>query len=318
MTHTLHDAIAPPAWDTEREYRSIAFEPGAPFEKYLGWTCLLNERSLKIIEQWRGPVRRCMIMAQGVAPSQIDHAIRRLKLLDARSDVLLHDFDDPGREERTIAGRRWRRARDDERILNKATFVFDLAREDEAIIKGMTPSHRRDLRKALNAGLRVEAHDRPTQEIFQELVSSFASMARERGLRSLDRAATQRMFDGGDLTLFRVLAGSEMRAAAIVYRAGHKAIWMIGVDNGKNQDGAGRILQFEIMRDLRARGIRWYDFGGVASTDENNGIFRFKKGFGGEFILLGTEYLRRPLLVRALVNIKTRVSARVIARSAKA
>jgi lipid II:glycine glycyltransferase (peptidoglycan interpeptide bridge formation enzyme) len=120
------------------------------------------------------------------------------------------------------------------------------------------------------------------------------------------------MFDGGDLTLFRVLAGNVARASAAVYRANDKAIWIIGVDGGKAKDGAGRILQFEIMRRLRSQNVRWYDLGGVASTDEGDGIYKFKKGFGGAFVSLGAEYFRRPPLVRALVRIRR--SARDAAR----
>ena len=294
-----------------REYRSIAFESGAPLEKYLGWTPLLDEPGLKIIAQRRGPVRRCLIMAQGTPPAQIDETVRRLKLLDARTDLLLHDFDDPGRDERIVAGRPWRRTSKDERILNKATFVFDLGCDDEAIVKCMSSDHRRNLRKAREAGLHVEACDHPAPEVLQEIVSNFERMAQERGLPSLDRAAIQRMFDGGDLTLYRAFAGSEMRAASAVYRAGDKAYGMIAVDRGKRQDGAGRILNFEILRDLRARGLRWYDFGGVPSTDKNDPIFQFKKGFGGRFVSLGSEYLCRPPLVGALVNIKRRIAGRL-------
>jgi Acetyltransferase (GNAT) domain len=305
------DAFADGRRHTASEYRSIAFEPGAPHEKYLGWILLLDEPGIKVMAQPRGPVRRVLILAQGVSSAQIDETVRRLKILDARTDLLLHDFDDPGRDERIVAGHIWRRAREDERILNKATFVFDLARDDEALLKCMNSEHRRNLRKGFEAGLRIEICDHPTPEMLQELFSNFEKMARERGLYSLDRAATQRMFDGGDLTLYRVLAGSEMRATATVYRAGDKAYWMTGVDGGKKQDGAGRLLQFEIMRDLRTRGLRWYDFGGVASTDEDNGIFQFKKRFGGRFVSLGTEYLHRPPFLRALVNIKLRLGGRL-------
>lgn len=311
LTPAVRDAFAERSQRTPGEYRSIAFESGAVHEKYLGWTPLLDEQGLKIIAQRRGPVRRCLILAQGVPPAQIDEMVRRLQLLDARTDLLLHDFDDPGRDERIVAGRPWRRARDEERILHKATFVFDLALDDEALLKCASPNYRRNLRKARDLGLRVEASDHPGAEVLQEFVSILERMARERGLRSPGRAAIQRMFDGGDLTLFRVLAGSQMRAASTVYRAGDKGISMMTVDGGKKQDGSGRILQFEIMRNLRARGLRWYDFGGVASSDENDGVFQFKRGFGGRFVSLGSEYLRRPPFVRALVNIKMRIAGRL-------
>ena len=172
----------------------------------------------------------------------------------------------------------------------------------------MNADCRRKLRKAREAGMRVEIEDHPAPNTVGEFVANFEEMARERGLRSPGRAAIQRMFDGGDLTLFRNLAGEQSRSTAAIYRAGDKAIFMIGVGGDKRNDGAGQLLHFEIMRDLRARGLRWYDFGGVASTEETDGIFRFKKGFGGRFVSLGSEYLYRPLFVRTLVNIKKRIA----------
>ena len=126
-------------------------------------------------------------------------------------------------------------------------------------------------------------------------------------MNALDRAKTQQMFETGSLTLYRVLDRNELRMAATVYRAGDEGYWSTGVDGGKRQDGAGHLLQFEIMRDLRDRGFRWYDLGGVASTDESNGIFQFKRGFGGDFVSLGAEYGRRPPLVQLLLNLKRRV-----------
>ncbi len=306
MTSERSEAFAPTQRPGDGGYRSIFFEKGAPHEKYFGWTILLADPGLKIMAQQRGPLRRGLILAQGVPAARIDETVRRLRLLDARTDLVLHDFDDPGCERRTLAGHSFRRAREDERILNKATFVSDLAYDDDALVKSMNRSARRDLHKAQEAGLRVEADDNPSPAILDDFVSNFERTAKERGLSSPGRSTLQRMFDGGNLTLFRVLAGNEVRAAITVYRAGDKAIETILVDNGKTQDGSGRILRFEIMREMRARGVRWYDFGGVASTDESDGIYRFKRGFGGVFVSLGSEYLRRPLFVRTLVHVMRR------------
>jgi len=313
LTRGPGDALTERSCHGPGEYRSIAFESGAPLEKYHGWVPLLDELGLKIIAQRRGPVRRCLILAQGIPPPQIDEMVRRLKLLDARTDLLLHDFDDPGGAERIVAGHPLRRARDGERILNKATFVFDLTCDDEALIAAMSADCRRKLRKAREAGLRVEVADHPAPDMLREFFANFEAMASARGLRSPGRAVMRRMFEG-DLTLFRSLAGEETRSAATVYRAGDKAIFMIGVGGDKRNDGAGQLLHFEIMRDLRARGLRWYDFGGVPSTDKNNGIFRFKSGFGGRFVSFGSEYLRRPPLIRGLVEVKRHVSARLLRR----
>src|SRR5262249_15202180 len=163
---------------------------------------------------------------------------------------------------RKIAGRAWRRATDRERILNKATFVFDLSRDDDALIAAMSPHCRRKLRKAREAGLRVEIEDRPSSQSFERLMEKFERMAKEKDLRSPGRGTVRRMCDSGDLTLFQTLEGEEMLAAATAYRAGDKAIFLIGVSADKRNDGAGQLLHFEILRALRPRGVRWYDFGG--------------------------------------------------------
>jgi lipid II:glycine glycyltransferase (peptidoglycan interpeptide bridge formation enzyme) len=49
--------------------------------------------------------------------------------------------------------------------------------------------------------------------------------------------------------------------------------------------GANKLLNLEMMKLLKSRGVRKYDFVGVRLNNTNpalEGIFRFKKGFGGE------------------------------------
>jgi hypothetical protein len=55
--------------------------------------------------------------------------------------------------------------------------------------------------------------------------------------------------------------------------------------------GANKLLNFEMMKRLKTKGVRKYDFVGVRLNNNNaalEGIFRFKKGFGGD---LKTGYL---------------------------
>jgi hypothetical protein len=69
VTAALREAFAEPP--DRGDYRSIAFESGALLEKYLGWTPLLDEPGPRTI-----PVRRCLILAQGVPPVQIDQMVQ--------------------------------------------------------------------------------------------------------------------------------------------------------------------------------------------------------------------------------------------------
>jgi lipid II:glycine glycyltransferase (peptidoglycan interpeptide bridge formation enzyme) len=77
--------------------------------------------------------------------------------------------------------------------------------------------------------------------------------------------------------------------------------------------GAAKLLNYEMMKFLKAKGVRRYDFVGVRLNNDNpalEGIFRFKKGFGGE---LKTGYLwkldlmpMRARLYSALVRIRSK------------
>ena len=69
---------------------------------------------------------------------------------------------------------------------------------------------------------------------------------------------------------------------------------------------AGVLLQWGVMRALKAAGLRWYDMGGLPSLDSANGIYRFKKGFGGELVELGAEYGRSG----ALANLARKLTGR--------
>ncbi|ARN79941.1 GNAT family N-acetyltransferase [Methylocystis bryophila] len=281
-------------------YRHIALEPGAPHEKYFGWRVLREEPRLKLIMLRRGPIRRCLLLVAGLTDAEIGKLVLEEKLLDPRTDLFLHDYQDQGRETREIGGRLWRPAGAGLRLLNIATFVFDLHQDDDALRAAMSPDYRRKLRRANDAGLEVVEDQAPPPEVFGEFMGRFEAMARERGLGAFPYSVAQRMFAAGDLSLFRVRAGDGVRTAATVYQAGDKAIFMTGVRAEKRNDGSGQLLHFEIMRALRARGVCWYDFGGVPTLDESNGIYQFKKGFGGKLLSLGTEYVYRPPAVAAL------------------
>ncbi len=288
-------------------YTSIFLEDGWAHQKYYGWRVEANEPGFRVLTRARGPLRRALILARGLAPDALENAIVGARLLDARTDLVLHDFDDPGFASRMIAGREWRRAGAEARLLNIATFVVDLSKDDEALLAAMSSDYRRKIRKAREAGVTISAEGSPASGAIDTFLARFQDMASERGLAPLDRATVERMFAQRDLTLFSAVQGGESLNMLTVYKAGDKAIFLHGVGGDKRNDGSGQYLHFEVMRHLRSEGVRWYDLGGLASTDEANGIYRFKKGFGGDLARLGCEYVLRPPLVRALVGLRARL-----------
>ena len=133
----------------------------------------LLEPGLKTILWGRGPLRRCLILAQGVPSPQIDDRVRRLHLLDARADLLRHDFRDPGRDERIVAGRPWRRASDCYTTpLSSSIWRATTSR----FIQAMHSSNRSGLRKALRRSgpaCMLKSSITLRRTCFQDFVSGF-------------------------------------------------------------------------------------------------------------------------------------------------
>jgi len=93
--------------------------------------------------------------------------------------------------------------------------------------------------------------------------------------------------------------GDERICCAVVYDQGEvvSGIFLIytkygaflthaGTQGESKLYGAAKLLNFETMKYLQNKGVKRYDFVGVRLKNENNpeleGVFRFKKGFGGD------------------------------------
>ena len=91
----------------------------------------------------------------------------------------------------------------------------------------------------------------------------------------------------------------------LIYVCERQAYYMFGASAERFETGTGQLLQWEIMRFLKAQGVRWYDLGGVRTADPTNGIFLFKRGFGGELVHWGEQLVYQPPIHRALHVIRS-------------
>jgi lipid II:glycine glycyltransferase (peptidoglycan interpeptide bridge formation enzyme) len=68
--------------------------------------------------------------------------------------------------------------------------------------------------------------------------------------------------------------------------------------------------QWWMMGELKARGCRWYDLGGI-NPDTNPGVYHFKSGMGGEDVTqLGQFELCRDALSGWAVRLGERIKRR--------
>ena len=281
-------------------YTSIFFEDDWAHQKYYGWKSIASANGFRVLVKPQGPMQRALVLASGIDQPTLSHRIADLKLCNSLSEVVLHDFDDAGQPSRLIGGHSFARARDHQRLLNTATIVIDLAGDETSLLQAMTSDYRRKIRKATEQGISITTEAMPSEELIMVFLATYRVMARERGLSMPDASVLARMFAHQNVVLVTAKLGDQILNSLLIYKAGDKGFFLHGVGGDKRNDGSGPLIHWEVMRMLKSAGLRWYDLGGVATLDENNGIYRFKKNFGGTLVRLGTEYLWRPPLVRLL------------------
>jgi peptidoglycan pentaglycine glycine transferase (the first glycine) len=173
--------------------------------------------------------------------------------------------------------------------------VVDLQGDDEAILSRMKQKTRYNIRLAQKKGVVV----RPSTDLdtFQHLME-ITGERDEFGIHSPDyyRRAYELFHPRGACELLVADYENEPLAALMVFSAGQRAWYLYGASSDKHRDHMPTyLLQWEAMRWARTQGCVAYDLWGVPDTDEDTleanfsqqsgglwGVYRFKRGFGGE------------------------------------
>jgi peptidoglycan pentaglycine glycine transferase (the first glycine) len=174
----------------------------------------------------------------------------------------------------------------------KTTMVVDLSPPEEELLSNMKGKTRYNIGLAERRGVRmVEDNSLEARERFWGM---FEQTAERNGFvirrpRDYNLAAWQAMYDVGRAHLFFAMHEGDCLSAMLVYSFGRKYWFMMGAStNEKRNLMPSYLLQWEVMRWAKQRGIASYDMVAVPSPDnldENNslyGVYRFKVGFGGE------------------------------------
>jgi lipid II:glycine glycyltransferase (peptidoglycan interpeptide bridge formation enzyme) len=211
---------------------------------------------------------------KGVFAIKVDPELR---LSETNSDRLLHMGLVPARDVQ----------------LNIATVAVDLRLPEEDIMALFKQKTRYNVRLAVKKGVRVEA-----DSLSQENIDLVYAMMRE----TYDRAGVytrgKRYFETfwrlhaekGAGQLFLATLDSEVLAAAFVTYLGTKALYKDGASTRLHRDAqAPYLLQWEVMRWLKLKGVESYDLHGVPpkarlqdSTHRLYPLVQFKTGFNPE------------------------------------
>jgi lipid II:glycine glycyltransferase (peptidoglycan interpeptide bridge formation enzyme) len=171
----------------------------------------------------------------------------------------------------------------------------------------LSGNHRRNIAKALSAGLTIESsRAKDDYETHVLLMQSSTSRRQRRGediamphYQEFDHALLQ----GGIGTIYQAKLGSETMASVLVLKSSSSAYYQsAGTLPAGMQIGASPFLIHEVAKRLKKEGYRSFNLGG-ADTDAP-GLRRFKKGFGAKEIdLFAADYTMSSRWNRAIGDI---------------
>lgn len=193
--------------------------------------------------------------------------------------------------------------------------------DDEPLLAQMNSSTRTKVRRASRNGIEIRQAPATEAEIlkFHGLIQQTGSR-QEFEVKSPDHyLEALRQFGDDSALLFATYEGTVV-AGLIAARFGDEAIYLFGASAHKQPvNGTTSLLQYEAMRWARSRGARRYDMWGIdyprwshlerpldrstsRDCDEDNGLCRFKTGFGGEVVVVPRriERIYYPPFVRLL------------------
>ncbi len=171
------------------------------------------------------------------------------------------------------------------------TSQLDITKTEEELLAAMRKSTRYEIRKAEKLGIKV------TQSKDVEGIEFFYK-------QQLDTAKRQKFvpffyeffseqfkvfFEADKALILTARLDKKILAQAFVIFYGNEAVYHYGVstEEGRRYPGA-YLLQWEAIKEAKKRGIKKYNFWGVAPIDEKDhrfaGVSLFKRGFGGEDI----------------------------------
>ena len=179
-------------------------------------------------------------------------------------------------------------------VNHKATLVVDLSQSEEDLLANMKKSTRYGVRRAGKEG--VEIVEDNSREALDQFWRMHGDMVERKDFWSRPysyyEALWQALEKADRAHLFFAEHEGDRPAAAMVFTFGRKCVYMLGVSTReKSKITPANLLQWEIMKWAKERGITHYDMWGVptpAERDNENhplyGVYKFKAGFGSELV----------------------------------
>lgn len=163
-------------------------------------------------------------------------------------------------------------------------WVLDLDKSEEQLLAGMRKGTRYEIRRGMKTGIQI-VKSTNLQDLDRFLALYQQTSVRQRFAPHRGLAEEFAVFANKNkaILIFASLAG-ELLASAMILFWGSEAIYHHGA-SVPGKIPASYLIQWEAIREAKKRGMKIYNFWGIAPEDKPNhpwaGITLFKTGFGG-------------------------------------
>ncbi len=173
------------------------------------------------------------------------------------------------------------------RMDGEQCWILDLSQSEEEILSGMRKTTRYEVRSAAKEGVEVFSTTNPIhlKEFFAlyKETSTRHGFVPHNGIREEFEVFTKK----NQAVLYLGKVGGKTRSAAIILYYGYQAIYHHGA-SVPSKEPVSYAVQWEAIREAKKRGMKVYNFWGIAPENSAKhpwrGITLFKKGFGGREI----------------------------------
>ncbi|MGQ0603149.1 MAG: lipid II:glycine glycyltransferase FemX [Anaerolineales bacterium] len=216
-----------------------------------------------------------------------------------------------------LSSRGWRFSPDQVQFRN--TVTLDLRRTEDELLAAMKQKTRYNVRLAAKKGVRVRLGVASLSD-FDLLYRMYVETSRRDGFVIRPAAYYQDVWGalmraGLAQSLIAAVEGEPV-GALVLFVFAQTAWYFYGMSRDAHREKMpNHLLQWEAIRWAKANGCTTYDFWGapdeLVETDLMWGVWKFKEGFGGNFVrgLGAWDYAPSPLMYRLYTTVLPRVLA---------
>lgn len=171
------------------------------------------------------------------------------------------------------------------------TWVLDISKSEEEILQEMRKTTRNLVRRGEREGVEVFRGD------LDEFYPLFEETAKRQGFVRFSREYLQKEFDAfrSSAEVFLAMYQGEILAGAFIVFYDDTAYYHHAASVHSKVPAAYSLI-WEIIKEAKKRGMKWYNFWGVVKEDDTKhpwwGLSLFKRGFGGrEWALMHAQDL---------------------------